>query len=696
MRNVSVFGRLMLLGGTALVIASIVTDPRWANHGIAIVLMLAVTVGMRSFTIPLTKYSYLSATQLVTTAGALAVGAPATVVATFVGVLAGDWLGTRKPLVAAWINAGRESLAMYAAFGVYAVVVWYMGAAGTSALTADLIPAFSLFLVLQLVLGRTLQYFSLIERDKLLPDERSLVLRYEVISFGACAVGAIVVLAALTTLGLFGWIVVAVAIGFAGLLFKKILEEAIAAEELNKVHAMELVVNEDASMAETFDRVTGLANRLVEWSDFRVSRVYNGSLRLIYSVNDGVLTSWREPGPDNQKLRSSVIESGGPVVVNDALRDERVERVRPSARSIAVVPMRFGDRVVGLIEIEHHKRGTYGPKQLAVVQRFASQLATTLQIQDLRRPLVDTATRLEQQIATLNDSTRALRSGAELVANLAAQFREGVTEEGAQTARGQEAADALYRATADIARDAGEAAQASARSAQISTANRATIGEALQRLVKAKAIVTSSTSVLNELRASNQRLTRFMSVLRDVADQTHMLALNAAIAAARAGEEGKGFAVVAEEIRKLAEQSGRVANDAATVVIGFAQEVTRAEDEMVRGHDVVGDVETLASSALRALDTISQGSEAAMGWTQRIAETTHQQEAAVASLREHMDRIAGISRRNQGGAQQAASSADDQARALGELEGASRHLRELASSLGELARRLTRIDSSPN
>jgi methyl-accepting chemotaxis protein len=187
-----------------------------------------------------------------------------------------------------------------------------------------------------------------------------------------------------------------------------------------------------------------------------------------------------------------------------------------------------------------------------------------------------------------------------------------------------------------------------------------------------------------------------MSVLRDVADQTHMLALNAAIAAARAGDEGKGFAVVAEEIRKLAEQSGRVANDAATVVSGFAKEVTRAEDEMVRGHDVVGDVESLASSALRALDTISQGSEAAMGWTQRIAETTHEQEAAVASLREHMDRIAGISRRNQSGAQQAATSADDQARALGELEGASRQLRELASSLGELARRLTRIDHRAN
>lgn len=686
----------MLVGGTAVLIAALVRDPRWSTHAIAIVIMLAATIALRSFTIPLTKYSYLTATQLVTTAGMLAVGAPAALLATYAGVLIGDWIGAHKPLVAAWINAGREAAALYAAYGVYAVVVWQMGASAQSALTAELIPAFSLFMVLQLVLGRTLQYFSLLERDKLLADERSLVLRYEVIAFGACAVGAIVVLAALTSLGTFGWGVVAVAIGFAGLLFKKILEEAIAAEELNKVHAMELVVNEDTSMAETFARVTGLANRLVEWSDFRVSRVHNGSLKMIFSTTDGVLATGRDPGPDNQRLRSLVIDSGQPAVVVDALRDERVERARPSARSIAVVPMRFGDRVVGLIEIEHHKRSTYGPKQLAVVQRFASQLATTIQIQDLRRPLVDTATRLEQQIATLNDSTRALRSGAELVANLSAQFREGVAEEGAQTARGQEAADALYRATADIARDAGEAAQASARSAQASTANRATIGDALERLVKAKNIVTSSTSVLHELRASNQRLTRFMSVLRDVADQTHMLALNAAIAAARAGDEGKGFAVVAEEIRKLAEQSGRVANDAATVVSGFAQEVTRAEDEMVRGHDVVGDVESLASSALRALDTISQGSEAAMGWTQRIAETTHEQEAAVASLREHMDRIAGISRRNQSGAQQAATSADDQARALGELEGASRQLRELASSLGELARRLTRIDHRAN
>ncbi|MGQ0539568.1 MAG: methyl-accepting chemotaxis protein [Gemmatimonadaceae bacterium] len=695
MHRLTTFARLVVLSGTGVLIAALLSDPRWAAHALPIALMFAATVALRSFTIPLTKYSYLSATQLVATSGTLVFGAPATALALFFGVIVGDWLAARKTLVASWINAARETLALYAAFGAFAVIVSRMSTSPFS-LTAELIPALSLFLVVQLLLGRTLQFFSLIERGKLFPDELSLILRYEVIVFGACAVGAVVVLTTLTSLGPFGWCVVGVALLFAGLLFKKILEEAIEAEELNKVHAMELVVNEDVSMEETFRRITGLANRLVEWTDFRISRVHNGSLRLIYNTTDGMLTSWREPAPDNQRLRSHAMDEGVPVIVGDAARDTRVERVRPSARSIAVVPMRFGDRVIGVMEIEHHKRNTYGTKQVAVVQRFASQLATTMQIQDLRRPLVETATRLEHQIGTLNESAHAMRNGAEVVARLAAQFREGVVEEGTQATRGQEAADALYRTTAVIARDAGEAARASDRSAQISAANRATIGDALERLVRAKNFVTSSTAVLNELRSSNHRLTRFMSVIRDVADQTHMLALNAAIAAARAGEEGKGFAVVAEEIRKLAEQSGRVANEAVSVVNGFAQEVTRAEQEMARGHDVVGDVESLAASALRALDTISHGSEAAVGWTRRIADTTREQEEGVASLREHMDRIAAISHRNQTGAQQAAQSADDQARALGELEGASRELRDLATSLGELARRLTRMDQPVN
>ncbi len=226
---------------------------------------------------------------------------------------------------------------------------------------------------------------------------------------------------------------------------------------------------------------------------------------------------------------------------------------------------------------------------------------------------------------------------------------------------------------------------------QIATEHRATIGTAIERLVSAKGFVGESGALMADLGEETRRVTSFIGVIRDLAEQTNLLALNAAIEAARAGEEGRGFAVVAEEIRKLAEQSGRASDEASGLVATLAGQMERATRQMDRGQAMVADVESLSESARDAMAQVVDSSRSAASWAKRIAEVSREQEEAVGGVRERMTRIAEISNRNREGAAQVADTAESQARSLHEVEGATRELRDLATYLGDLARRLTRL-----
>lgn len=684
-RRLGLIARGTALLGTLTLAVGALVDTRWVAHGWSIALMLALTVGLRARPVALTKYASLTGVPLVAISGTLVAGAPATGIALFLGTLAAEWLIARKPLHAAWINGGREVLALYAAFGFFAAVVPPATVTGVQSLGVDALPAVAVLLVAYFVLSRALQYHSLITREKLHVDERSIILRYEMIAFGATGMAVMVVILTIQNVARAGWPVVALALGFAALLFRRIAEEAIGAEELNKIHTMELVVSSDTTMADAFGQIASIANRLLDWSALRILRVQDRDVREIFNAREGMLTAPRPAPVEAHSLRAAALQRGEPIRSGDGTNGTQ------GTGSYIVVPLRFGDRVVGLLELDHHRRAMYGTKQVIMAQRFASHLATTMQIQDLRRPLVESVSRLERQLATLNESAHQLRSGAQDVARLMAEITKSVAEESDQADRSREAADELYRLTSGVVRDATDAAAASERSAGIATEQRGTIATAIERLVSAREFVGDSTKVMTELSSGTNRLTEFIEVIRDLAVQTNLLALNAAIEAARAGEEGKGFAVVAEEIRRLAEQSARASENASKLLTEFAGQMQRASRQMDRGRVLVDDVEVLSSAAARSLDVILDASDSAATWTRRIAEVSHRQEEQVEGMRARSERIADISRRNHKGAEELFSTADGQARALGELEGAARELQELVVYLGTLARSLARL-----
>jgi len=688
-RFLALYARLVASLGTVVLLAALLADTRWIGQvrGIAVVLVLVIL--LRVFQIPLTKYSALNLLGMVAAGGAIIVGAPATALSLYVGVFVSDWLLLRKAAAASAINGGREALALFGAYGFYAWITMLGGR--VPGITTEALPGVALLLGAQFLLSRGLQYCTLLVRNKLHADERSLILRYEVIAFGAGAVAVLVSLLTIASVGWTGWLVVALVLMFAGLLLKKILEEAVAAEELNKIHAMEQVVSSDANLADVLRQIERLANRLVDWNGFRIWRLHNGAPRMIYDSGQGLLQLPRENGVFGDRMRDTALSTGEPVVIIDATRDARGQGANGGVVSIAVLPLRFGDRNIGVLELDHHKRGTYGPKEVALVSRFANQLATALHIQDLRQPLMAALSRVETQLDTLNESTRALRGGAEVVARNTSDITRGIGEESEQADRSLDVARSLHSRTTDIARDGRDAAEASERATRIAGEHRETIGTAIERLVSAKRFVSESTTQIASLSKNTQRITDFITVIKQLADQTNLLALNAAIEAARAGVQGQGFAVVANEVRKLAEQSARASEDAGEIVLGFEQEVRQVASQVMRGQTMMSDVESLSESARSALDAIVEATAASLSWSQRIADTSRTQESEVGRLTERVERIAEISRRNREGAENVTRSAADQARALRELEGAAQELREVAAGLSELTRRIARV-----
>ena len=688
-RVIQAYGPALAILGTLILFGALVSGLQWADNVIGVGLAFASSALLRWFQIPLTKYSALNLIGVAAIAGALIIGAPGTGVGLYLGILLVDWLVHRKTAGAAWINAGRETLSLFSAYGLFAAVA--VTTEATSARSADSLVSAIVLVFSYFFISRALQYFTLLFRDKLGEEEKSLILRYEVIGLLTSMVAVAILAVAVISLPPTGWAVVALLLVAAGSLLKRILSESIAAEELNNIHAMEQVVSSDVSLGVAFARIERLAHRLVDWQDLRLWRLQGDGLRLVYRTGEGLLETPREPGEDGAELRKLALDGGRPVTITDASRDTRVLKPRAEAMSLVVIPLRFGERNVGLLEMEHHKRATYGDKEVALIKRFGTQLATTLHIHDLRQPLIEAVARVTSQLDTLNESARALRGGGEAVARNIADITRGIAEESEQVGRSLEVTESLHNQTAQVAKDGGEAATASQRATEIAEEHRETIATAIQRLVAAKGFVSESAGQIGDLARTTRRITEFITVIREIAEQTNLLALNAAIEAARAGEHGRGFAVVADEVRKLAEQSARASDEAGDLVTGFDDQMRRAAQQMDRGEAMVSDVEGLSAAALNALDLILETTASSYGSARRIALTSREQEAEFSRLRERVARIAEISLRNKSGAEIVTSSAKEQASALRELEGATAELRKVAIYLGDLTRRITSV-----
>jgi methyl-accepting chemotaxis protein len=684
------YGRLLIGIGVPLVPIVLLVDSRWTHQWLEILVLTAGCVWLRGQTVRLSKFSYLHQTGLVSLTGSLLVGLPATLFALAIGTLATDWAWHRKPVMAAIINVGREVLALVAAYGTYAGI---LAASGVTApgLHVATIPALFFFALAYFIYGRLLFYLSLLVRSKLQQDEQLLIVRYEVIAYFGTIGAATTIVGVVLAWPPVTWLFVAAALGALGLLLKQMLEEAISAEELNKIHAIESVITSNISLQDSFRRIERLAHRLVDWGDLRIYRRTDEGLKLAYRSALG-RAQRAQPTGDVGALRQQVAATGETLVIDDTLNDRRLADLPDYIQSMVLVPLRFGDAVIGTLELEHHKRRAYRRKDVLTIATFANQLATAIHINDLRRPIVETLDRMTRQLATIGTAAASLRDVSRVVATSTDAIRTAAATEEQEATGGLEATDILAQASRRVVQDGAEAAQASTTASDAAARNRERIRDAVARLVSLKAFVGESSGKVQRLGAMSRRITGFIASIREFADMTNLLALNAAIEAARAGKHGKGFAVVAEEVRRLAEQSTEAAAEAGDLVSDIHRQVGEVVEQMRRGQVNVAGVEELSSAALEALDAIARATADATTHAQRIATAAGQQEDAFGQLRQRIRAVAAISQQNRAEADGVSARAGETATGLGDLERAARELEAVAARLRELTRGFASLD----
>jgi hypothetical protein len=273
------YAQVLSAGGVLFTLAALATDTRWTGQPVATLVMIAAVVVLRAVPVRLSKYSYLTQTGVAALVGAATVGPAPVVLALWTGVFVSDVLWLRKFPRAGLINAGREVLGFAVAYGYYAAV---MALVGHPELSLDLLPPITILVSMYFFATRALFYFTLLIRDKLEHAERILILRWEIISYLLTLIAAVVAVAALLALSPVGWLAVALSMGVLGVLTRRILEEAIGAEDLNKVHLMEVAIASNRTLQGSFDQIERLAYRLLDWGDFRIYRVVDGVATLAY------------------------------------------------------------------------------------------------------------------------------------------------------------------------------------------------------------------------------------------------------------------------------------------------------------------------------------------------------------------------------------------------------------------------------
>ena len=211
----------------------------------------------------------------------------------------------------------------------------------------------------------------------------------------------------------------------------------------------------------------------------------------------------------------------------------------------------------------------------------------------------------------------------------------------------------------------------------------AAAGEALREVREA---VEGASSRVTELAARSAAIDDFVDLIKRISSQTNLLALNAAIEAARAGEHGRGFAVVAQEVRQLADESARAAEDVARATSAIRTQVDGASGSMAAGQSRVRGVTLTAEAAVRGLAEIVTAVEQVEQAAAQLGRTATEARHTTGQIGKTVDLVGGRAMSHASGAEEVTAAAEEQGASTQETAAAAGHLLQAAEKLRGLVR----------
>ena len=298
--------------------------------------------------------------------------------------------------------------------------------------------------------------------------------------------------------------------------------------------------------------------------------------------------------------------------------------------------------------------------------------------------------RADEALGKASEAARQMREAAERLADVARASEEvgrdltariehsnaGAQEQAQRVAEATSAMEQMNLAVTDIAGNAAASSRGAQETRNAATAGVEVVDQVMESIQKVQDDSMELKSVMTALDRHAQDITRIMNVISDIADQTNLLALNAAIEAARAGEAGRGFAVVADEVRKLAEKTMASTSDVSRAITSIQESSAQSITQVERSVENINKTKELGSRAKATLSEILNMAAESADKIQAIAAASEEQSATSEGINRTVGQINVI-------ATETASNMGDASRTVAELERQINVLTNLIASLSK-------------
>ncbi|MEK2612082.1 methyl-accepting chemotaxis protein [Pseudomonas shirazensis] len=334
--------------------------------------------------------------------------------------------------------------------------------------------------------------------------------------------------------------------------------------------------------------------------------------------------------------------------------------------------------LLGLIAAWAITRQIVGPLRytLTAAERVASgDLSQNLQIDrrdelgQLQASMQRMTVSLRELIGGIGDGVTQIASAAEELSAVTEQTSAGVNNQKVETDQVATAMNEMAATVQEVARNAEQASEAALAADQQAREGERVVGEAIAQIERLASEVNNSSEAMNQLKGESDKIGSVLDVIKAVAQQTNLLALNAAIEAARAGEAGRGFAVVADEVRSLAQRTQQSTEEIEALIASLQSGTQRVASVMDASRDLTESSVELTRRAGGSLETITRTVSSIQAMNQQIATAAEQQSAVAEEINRSVMNVRDISDQTSAASEETASSSVELARLGTHLQG---------------------------
>jgi methyl-accepting chemotaxis protein len=283
--------------------------------------------------------------------------------------------------------------------------------------------------------------------------------------------------------------------------------------------------------------------------------------------------------------------------------------------------------------------------------------------------------RLRGMVGAISDVAERLGAATAEVSGVTRQTQTGVESQNIDIEQTATAINQLTATVEEMASSANKAAEATHRAGEEAGHGRQVMAQAIDSTNALAAEVESAAGVIQQLESDSEHIGSILDVIRGIAEQTNLLALNAAIEAARAGEQGRGFAVVADEVRTLAGRTQQSTQEIQEMIEQLQGKAKNAAEVMKTGCGQAQHSTGQTAKAKEALESIVSSVDQVADMNTQIATATEEQSAVVNEVNRNVSGIAAVSRQTAEGANRTAAAAEVMSKLVAELQETTRQFK---------------------